>query len=246
MSSTAWTVRRVAAAALLCACVVGPAAAGDESFNPVARHLQGLDVAPGVEHRLVIVHAILAQPRPVEPADEVSFGGVSTPDVLAFGKMEKSAAPRVEAVSFTAGAAALLTGDVLRTETADFAVLRDVVVPGGKPVSTQLVRVSREVAPDPKAAESAMLGPVLPSAIRFLLLDESRALLVREVCGRWAGDVGLASSRLSPADLPFADSVKKRAVLRVLLIISCSGRWAMAILGAQRSGDDDGLAAVAQ
>jgi hypothetical protein len=211
MRAAASTTLRLLAGALLLAPIVGPAAAGDEPAGPVARYLQGLDVAPGVEHRYVVLHPVLAQPSTSKPADAVSLGGVATPDLLAFGKMEKSASPRAEAVSFTAGPAALLTGDVLRTDTADFAVLRDAVVPGGKPASVHLLRVSREAPPDPKATESVMLGPVLPSAIRFLLLDEARAAEVREVCGEWAADVGLDSARRSPAELSSAESVKKRA-----------------------------------
>jgi hypothetical protein len=210
MSSTTTLARRTTSAALLVAVLAAGASAKDAASNPVPAYLQALDVAPGVEHRLVVLHPILAQPRPVKRGDEVALGGLATPDVLAFGKMERSASPRVEALSFSAGPAVLLSGDVLRTDTADFAVLRDVVVDGGKPLTTQLVRVSREVAPDAKIVESVTLGPVLPSAIRFLLLDDTPAVDIREVCARWAEEVRLTTDRLSPVELQTAESIKKR------------------------------------
>lgn len=125
--------------------------------------------------------------------------------------MERSSSPHVDALSLTAGPSLLLAGDVLRTDVADFAVRREVVLDGGAPQSMALVRVSRETAPDPKVAEPAMLGPVLPSAIRFLLLDGAPAAEIRETCGKWAEDVHLASDRMSPAELPSAELVRKRA-----------------------------------
>ncbi len=210
MHACAASLRRAAAAAIVLAAVAGAASAKDESVNPLPLYLQGLDVAPGVEHRFVVLHVVLAQPRPVRRAAELAFGGLSTPELLAFGKMEKSAAARVDAVSFTAGPTALLTGDVLRTETADFAVLRDVVLPGGVATSAPLVRLSHEVTPDRDAAESTMLGPILPSAIRFLLFDDRPAVEIRDDCRRWAEDVHVAGPRQSPADLRTADLLKKR------------------------------------
>jgi len=202
---------RLAALLLAGAALVSAASAKEDPVNPVVKRLQEIDFAPGVEHRLVIVHPILAQPRPVRRGEETALAGVATPDLLAFGRMEKSSPPRADAVNFAPAPAALLTGDVVRTETADYAVLRDVVAHSGAPVSTQFVRVSREVEADPKFAEPLMLGPVLPSAIRFLVLADASATEIREECWKWAQDAHLAATgRMSPVDLASCDLLKKR------------------------------------
>src|SRR5947207_2097946 len=115
-------LRGVAVAALAVLLSGAPSAsAKDAPGHPVASWLEGVEVAPGIEHRLVVIHPLLAASIPAKPGEEISLGSVAPPDLLAFGRMEKAAKPRIDAVSFAADAAALFEGDVLRTSTADFA-----------------------------------------------------------------------------------------------------------------------------
>jgi hypothetical protein len=187
-----------------------PAAAKDAAVGPVARYAESLGVLPGVEHRLLIVHPVLGPAAHDPQAVPVRLGGVSSPDLLAFGRMEKTAKPRAEAVSFAPEATLLLTGDVLRTETADFAVARDTVLPNAKPTQVPLVRISHEVDADAKDAEPAVLGEVMPSALRFLVLSDAPGGAVREAADRWAAEAHMGTPRRSPAELATADLIAKR------------------------------------
>ena len=202
----------VSAAVAVAALVAGapPAAAKDAGVGPVARYAESLGVLPGVEHRLLIVHPVLGPAVNDPQAVPVRLGGVSSPDLLAFGRMEKNAKPRAEAVSFSPEATLLFTGDVLRTETADFAVSRDTVLANAKPSQVPLLRISHEIDADAKAAEPAMLGAVLPSALRFLMLSDTPGAAFREAADRLAAEVRLGTPRRSAAELATADLIAKR------------------------------------
>jgi hypothetical protein len=202
----------VSAAIVLSALLAGstPAVAKDPIVGPVARHAESVEVAPGLEHRLLIVHPVLARPAPANTVETVRLGGVSSPDLLAFGHMDKNAKPRADVVSFAPEATVLLAGDVLRTETADFAVSKDTVVPGTKPSQVPLVRISHEVDADAKFTEPATLGEVLPSALRYAMLLDVPGPGLRELADRWAAEVRLATPRRSPAELGAAELIAKR------------------------------------
>jgi len=202
----------VSALLALAALVAGstPASAKDATVGPVARHAEAVEVAPGLEHRLLIVHPVLARQAPANAAETVRLGGTASPDLLAFGHMEKSAKQRADVVSFTPEPTVLLTGDVVRTETADYAVSKDTVVPGTNPSQVPLVRISKEVDADPKYAEPAMLGPVLPSALRYAMLLDVPGPGLRDLAERWATDVRSVTPRRSPAELGTAELIAKR------------------------------------
>jgi hypothetical protein len=186
------------------------AEAKDPGVGPVARYAEAVSVGPGVEHRLLIVHPVLGSPAADGKRDALRIGGASSPDLLAFGRMEKDSRPRAEVLSFSPESTVMLTGDVLRTETADFAVAKDTVVPGAKPSQVPFVRISREADADARFAEPVMLGQVLPSALRFVMLSDSPGAALREAADKWAAEVRLATPRRSPAELKTADLIAKR------------------------------------
>ena len=216
ISSRLSSSSRVVAAAVVVAVslsgIGGRATAKEAQVGPVPRYVETLEVAPGVEHRLVIVHPIVAGSVPETRATTVTLGGVASPDLLAIGAVEKSGRPHADALSVAATPAAVYAGDLLRTATADFAVVRTSLVPPGAPQQLHLVRVSHEIEPDPKSAEPAMLGPVLPSALRYLLLTDASPVALRDTCDKWAAEVHLATPRRSPAELGAAEPIAKRVM----------------------------------
>jgi hypothetical protein len=207
MTYRAWSPLAVA---LLLAC--GASARAKDDADPVLRRLQAIDLAPGVEHRAVVLHPLYALPAPalVPPDERASLGGLAAPELVAFGKVERAAKPRSEVLNFGATPAAFYPGDVLRTDAADYAVAKDAVVPQGTPVEVSLVRISHETAPDPKAIEPRMLGPVLPSALRYLILSEESGAAVREAVSKWIDMAGVETSRRSPVELAAAQVLAKR------------------------------------
>lgn len=205
-------VRRLALAALgialLCA---GPAALAKEAtVSEVTRHFESLDVAPAVEHRLVIVHPVVARVAPEKRGEAVRLAGTTSPDLLAFGAIPDSSKPRAEVVSFAPEPLVFLAGDVVRVAEADFVVTHDLVAAAGMPSHARLMRVSEETESDPLGAETRMLGPVLPGALRYLLLTGQPGPAVRAACEKWAAEVRLSTPRRSPAELGLAESIAKR------------------------------------
>ena len=186
------------------------AAAKDEPAGLVARYLETVEIAPAMEHRLVVVHPILAKTVPPVRGQEVRLGGTTSPDLLAFGEMPPASKSHTEAASFAEEPIVLLAGDVLRTETADLAVLRDTVVLKDKPIQVPLFRVSRDTVTDPAAVEPRMLGQVMPSALRYLLLQGGRAPDIRDASDRFAADMKLSTPRRSPAEYGLAESIATR------------------------------------
>lgn len=189
----------------------GPAAsAKDSPVNDVTRYFESLDVAPAVEHRLVVLHPIVARVVPEKRGETVRLAGATSPDLLAFGEMPDSTRPKAEVVTFAPEPLLFVTGDVVRAADSDFVVARAAVVATGKPSHVPLIRVSHQVEPDPKDPEARMLGPVLPSALRYLVLSGESGPAVRDACEKWASEVRLTSPRKSPADLETAEAIAKR------------------------------------
>jgi hypothetical protein len=201
-----------AAAVVLAGVLAGspPASAKDAASSPIARYAESLDVTAGIEHRLLIVHPILARAPAAKVREPLRLGGTAPPDLVAIGVAEKNA-KHVDVVGFAPEPLVFLTGDVIRTATADYAVAKDRVFPGAEPAKVAVTRISREVDVDGTVSESLTLGQVLPSAIRYVALTETQGAEIREVAERFAVDAGLATPRRSPAELATAERIKKRA-----------------------------------
>ena len=191
---------------------VGTAQAKDPAVGPLQRFLEGLDVSPAIEHRIVIVHPIAAVPRAPKPGESLRIGGTTGPDVLAFGRLAPAGRPRFEAMSFAQEPIAFFPGDVLRSSTEDVAITRTFVLTTMKPLPVPLIRLSREVPAENGAAEPEMLGPVLPSPLRYALLADQQPtqLEILEEGARWALDARLESDRRSPAELFAGEKIRKR------------------------------------
>src|SRR5262245_51083990 len=131
----------VAGAALLAAFPGTPAAAKDEPAPVIAKYLESLELAPGIEYRVAVLYPVLARPKP-QPADEVhGLAGVTPPDLLAVGRIASSARARAEAVSFTPEPSLVLAGDVLRTPTSDQVVTEDALLRRGKAADLHVARI---------------------------------------------------------------------------------------------------------
>lgn len=186
------------------------AAAKDDADTPLARYLESLEVAAGVEHRLVVIHPVLA--RPVAAKDDEAFGlaGVASPDLIAVGRIATSAKTRVEVVSFAEEPALVLEGDVLKTPTSDQVVTQDMLLRRGQAADVRLARISREVDEDPAHAESAFVGEVLPSPLRYMVMTDVPGAALRAAADAWADDVKLTTGRRSPEELGTAETVATR------------------------------------
>lgn len=205
---------RLAAAALAAAALLAApsGAAAQEGVNAVSRHVESLEIAPGAEHRLVVLHPVLARTPDAAAAQKpLRFAGTMGPEEVAFGRMSVAVRSRVEVASFAPGAALLLEGDVLRTPTADLVVTSSVMLPAGETAEVPVERVSRESEPDARTVETRELGPVLPSALRYLVLAKTPGAGLRAECDRWADLVRLDTPRRSPAELSSSKLVAARA-----------------------------------
>jgi hypothetical protein len=211
MRSTHRILVLVAGAAVAAAIPGPPAAAARDDADPaVARYLESLEIAPAIEHRLVILHPVLARTAPVKDDERFRLAGVASPDLLAVGRVSPSAKTRVQVVSFAEEPALALEGDVLRTPTSDQVVTEDAVLHRGNAAELRIARVSREVDEDPSAAESSFMGEVLPSPLRYLVMTNATGAALRTAADAWADDVKLQTPRRSPEELGAAETVVSR------------------------------------
>jgi hypothetical protein len=198
------------AGAALAAAFPGTSAAKDEPSPALAKYLESLEIAPGIEHRLVVVHPILARPQAQAGDEAHGLAGATAPDLLAVGRLSAAAKSRVEALSLAPEPALVLEGDVLRTPTSDLVVTEDALLHRGQPAEVHVTRISLEVDEDPAAAESVFVGEVLPSPLRYLVMTKAPGASLRAAAETWADDVKLATPRRSPAELGAAEHVVKR------------------------------------
>src|SRR5262245_7835365 len=114
----AWAAAPLAVAILAAGTL--PASAKEEpTVGPVQRHLAGLEIGPGFEHRLVIVHPISVWvPQPAPPADVRAACGDVVGDSLALGRVEPGLHPTVDALALTDPPVLFSVGDVIRSATA--------------------------------------------------------------------------------------------------------------------------------
>lgn len=209
MRSTHRTLLLVAGAALAAA-FPGTSAAKNEPAPAIAKYLESLEIAPGIEHRLVVLHPILARPQAMAGDEVHGLAGATEPALLAVGRISAATKSRVEAVSFVPEPALVLEGDVLRTPTSDQVVTEDALLHRGKPAEISVTRISLEVDEDPASAESVFVGEVLPSPLRYLVMTKAPGAALRAAAQTWADDVKLATPRRSPAELGVAEHVVKR------------------------------------
>ena len=201
MRSTHRTLLLVAGSAFAAAFPASPLAAKDDPSPVVAKYLESLEVAPGVEHRLVVLYPVLARPKALNGDEAFRLAGVASPDVLAVGRISPSAKTHVEAVSLAPEPMLVLEGDVLRTPTSDQVVTADALLHRGKPAEVPVTRVSRETPEDPALAESSFVGEVLPSPLRYMVMTHVPGAALRAAVETWADDVKLGTPRRSPAEL---------------------------------------------
>src|SRR5262245_12728422 len=169
MRSTHRTLLLVAGAALAAA-FPSPLAAKDDPAPAVANYLESLEVAPGVEHRLVVLYPVLARPKPLKGDEAFRLAGAASPDLVAVGRISPAAKTHAEAVSLAPEPMLVLEGDVLRTPTSDQVVTGDALLHRGKPGELPVTRVSHEVDEDAAVAETVFMGEVLPSPLRHLVM----------------------------------------------------------------------------
>jgi hypothetical protein len=192
----------VAGAALAAAFPATPLAAKDDPAPAaVANYLESLEIAPGIEHRLVVIYPVLARGKPLQGDEAFRLAGVASPDLLAVGRISPSAKTHVEAVSLAPEPMLVLEGDVFRTPTSDQVVTADALLKRGKPAELQVTRTSRETPEDATVAETVFVGEVLPSPLRYLVMTHAPGAAVRVAAETWADDVKLATPRRSPAEL---------------------------------------------
>jgi hypothetical protein len=215
-SKNPFAARPLAAAAVLGALALAgaprPLAAKDGTVNELSRHLESIEVGPATEHRLLVVHplqrAVAAPPAGQAPVRLATGAGA---DTLALGHVAPGVRVKIEAVNLVASPTALLPGDLVRTAYADYAVVRPVLALEASPAEVQATRVSREVAPEPHSGETVYLGPVLPSALRYVALLDSSASDLHEACRGWAAELHLDTARASPAEFLQALKIASRA-----------------------------------
>jgi hypothetical protein len=203
-------VPRLCAVALFAATLLAaPAAApADKAVDPLLAHLEGLDVAPAMEHRLLVVHPITAR---VDAGAGPWFraGGLPDPDRVAFARGTAGVKVEIETVALAAPGAVFFRGDLLRTQGADYVVVRDVAAVAEKPISVPALRISRE-ADDQAFVEAVAAGPLLPTPLRHLVLTGTDPATLTRTCGRWAEEVGLDTARRSPVELGTAPKIAAR------------------------------------
>jgi ARG/rhodanese/phosphatase superfamily protein len=183
------------------------AAAREMTTTSVTRWLAGVEVGKALEHRLVVVHPLLRTVAPGEKPLDVAMGAAAGTETLAFGK--GGTPSKLPAVNFAETPTAFFPGDALRTQDADFAVIRTTVLVPGKEHSLPVGRMSRE-ADDPASAETRTLGPILPSPLRYVALREPGPNELLEASAKWAIEVGLATPRRSAAELFDAEKIRAR------------------------------------
>ncbi len=212
-SSLRTLARLAAGTALVAALVALPEAAEAKgkrgAVNPLTKHVSALQVGPGHEFRLLVVHPLHAPDTFVGP-ENVRAAQSALPDTVGFRAPSGGRSMPLRLDNLIEERLVAFPGQIVRSDRFDLALTDHVVV--GKRAGTvvPLEYISTAAPADEPRPERRVLDTWLPPTLRFAVGPDAPPRDLQDTLRAWARDGGLESGRISMADLGRTELLKER------------------------------------
>lgn len=204
----------VAGATLLAAGLAGlpagPAGAADRgAVNSLTRHFSSLQVGPGHEFRLLVIHPLFAAST-AEGPEEARLAAGANPDTLGFTAPSGGRTLPLRIDNLVPDRLVVLPGQLVRSDRFDLAFTEHVVVKGRNGTDAPLA-VASEAAPagDPRP-ERRILPSWLPPTLRWAVGPDAPERDLPDTLTSWVRDAGVEQGRRSTADLARGTVIHER------------------------------------
>jgi len=203
-----------AGAALLTVGLVGlpssPAGAADRgAVNSLTRHFSSLQVGPGQEFRLLVIHPLFAASTAAGPED-VRFAADANPDTLGFTAPSGGRTLPLRLDNLVEERLIVFPGQVVRSDRYDLAFTEHVVVKGRSGTDAPLAVASEAAPSDEPRPERRVLPAWLPPTLRWAIGPDAPERDLPDTLTSWVRDAGLEQGRRSTADLARGTVIHER------------------------------------
>ncbi len=178
-------------------------------INPLTRHLAGLQVGPGHEFRMLVVHPLQAPATAAAPTD-VELAAFANPDTIGIASKSPKRTRPMHFDNFGEARLVLVPGQVVRADRIDLAVTDHAVVRKRSRIEIPLVAASSDAKASEERPEKSILKTFLPPTLRWHAMQHPKSQEMREEVQDWADRAQQPDGRRSPADLRDAPVIAER------------------------------------
>ena len=182
---------------------------GRGPVNALTKHFSSLQVGPGHEFRLLVVHPLFGAANAVGP-ENIRLAAGSNPDTLGFSAPSGGRTLPLRVDNLIEERLLVLPGQIVRSDRFDLAFTDYVAVKQRSSAEAALKIISKRAPDDEPRPERAVLAQWLPPTLRWAVGPDGNGRDLSSTMESWARDAGLEGGRRSMADLAAGTVIRDR------------------------------------
>jgi hypothetical protein len=180
-----------------------------DPINPLTRHFSSLQVGPGHEFRMLVIHPLFTAATAAGP-ETARLAAGANPDTLGFSAPSGGRTQPLRLDNLVEDRLIVIPGQIVRSDRYDLAFTEHVAVKKRAGTDAPLEVVSERAPDDEPRPERVILDRHMPPTLRWLVSPDSNERELPKVFEAWARDAGLETGRRSMADLGDGTVIKDR------------------------------------